>query len=68
MLKTANGTSYNAALLLPHKTRDELSNKLKSIGFIRELTENQISNLMKISQLPGAATFSVLEPERQRRL
>lgn len=58
-LKTANDTSYNTALLLPHKTEGEVVEKLKSTGFIRKLTDNQMKNLVKISQLPSAATFSV---------
>lgn len=59
MLKTANDSSYNSAILLPHITKEELIKNLDSVGFIRKLTDNQISNLEKISQLPGTATFSV---------
>ncbi len=59
MLKIANDTSYNAAISLPRRTEREIRNCLTSIGFKRRLTDNQAHNLSKISQLPGAATFSV---------
>lgn len=59
MLKTSNDTSYNSAIALLHSTKEELLAKLESTGFKRTLTDNQIRNLEKISQLPGAATFSV---------
>lgn len=36
-----------------------IQEKLRMEGFIRKLTNNQMDNLKKISQLPGAATFSV---------
>lgn len=59
MLKTANDTSYNTALLLCARTEEEIKQRLSNIGFKRTLTKNQIHNLCKISHLPGAATFSV---------
>lgn len=59
MLKTANDTSYNAALALPGRTEVGIKQKLASIGFRRGLTDNQAHNLSKISHLPGAAAFSV---------
>ncbi len=59
MLKTANDTSYNAALSLSGRTEIDIKQKLASIGFRRTLTDNQTHNLCKISHLPGAATFSV---------
>lgn len=59
MLKTANDTSYSAALLLPPRNREDIEKRLAEAGFIRKLTDNQLQNLIKISHLPGAATFSV---------
>lgn len=59
MLKAANDTSYNVAISLPGRTETEIRQHLDSIGFKRRLTDNQAHNLSKISQLPGAATFSV---------
>lgn len=59
MLKTANDTSYNAALSISGRTEADIRRTLASIGFKRDLTDNQAYNLSKISHLPGAATFSV---------
>lgn len=59
MLKTANDTSYNTAISLAGRTEKEIRQYLSSIGFKRNLTDNQALNLSKISHLPGAATFSV---------
>ena len=59
MLKAANDTSYNAALALSGRTEADIKQMLGSIGFKRNLTDNQAYNLSKISHLPGAATFSV---------
>lgn len=59
MLKTANDTSYNAALSLSARTKADINHLLSNVGFIRSLTDNQTQNLIKISHLPGAATFSV---------
>lgn len=59
MLKVANDVSYASSLELKHRSKDDIENKLLSVGFVRKLTDNQINNLEKISQLPGAATFSV---------
>lgn len=58
-LKTANDTSYNAALSTPGRSEADIRQKLISIGFKRNLTDNQVYNLSRISHLPGAATFSV---------
>ena len=52
-------TDYGTSIRLPHRNANEISNILEGLGFKRKLTENQINNLEKISQLPGAATFSV---------
>lgn len=59
MLKAANDTSYNAALALSGRTEADIRRKLASVGFKRNLTDNQAHNLSKISHLPGAATFSI---------
>ena len=37
----------------------DLRSKLKSLGFVRELSPEQIRNVRKIAALPAAATFSV---------
>ena len=59
MLKVANDTSYNSAVTFLPRTEAEIIEKLSSLGFKRNLTDNQRHNLAKISHLPGAATFSV---------
>lgn len=59
MLKTANDTSYNAAISLSGRSESDITHYLSAIGFKRPLTNNQSHNLSKISHLPGAATFSV---------
>ena len=59
MMKAANGVSYSAALALPHRSIPEIESILTAHRFERSLTDNQRQNLIKISQLPGAATFSV---------
>lgn len=59
MLKMANDTSYNTAISLAGRTEKDIRQYLSSIGFKRNLTDNQALNLSKISHLPGAATFSV---------
>ncbi len=58
-MQIANGVSYSAALKMQPRTSSEIEHILASRSFIRPLTENQKENLVKISQLPGAATFSV---------
>lgn len=59
MLKVANDTSYATAIKLAQRSATEIKTCLATVGFKRSLTSNQLSNLEKISQLPGAATFSV---------
>ena len=59
MMMAANDTSYASSLKLAHRSAAEIIDYLASVGFVRNLTENQLNNLEKISQLPGAATFSV---------
>ena len=58
-LKQANSVSYSVAIALPKKTENEIQEKLKKEKFERKLTVNQLKNLIKISSLPSAATFSV---------
>lgn len=59
MLKSANDNSYNAALLRSARDEEEIKMCLANAGFIRDLNKNQKQNLVKISHLPSAATFSV---------
>lgn len=59
LMQTANGVSYSAALALPQRSEQEIERILASRSFERPLTDNQKHNLNKISQFPGAATFSV---------
>jgi len=59
MMKAANDNSYATSLGLSHRSEADIQERLKSANFVRQLTNNQKSNLEKISQLPGAATFSV---------
>lgn len=59
MLNAINELSYTSAIALVGRSKDEIESVLKQVGFERTLTNNQISNLEKISSLPGAATFSV---------
>ena len=59
MLQASNEVSYSTALTLPHKSVSEIEDILKTRSFERPLTDNQKQNLNKISQFPGAATFSV---------
>lgn len=59
MIKNANSVSYQNAISAPKRSKAEIESILKSKGFARKLTNNQIDNLVKISTLPGAATFSV---------
>ena len=58
-LRNANQSSYAKALTLINRTREDIITCLKTINFNRTLTDNQLNNLVKISQLPAAATFSV---------
>lgn len=59
MITANNETSYASAITLAGRTESEIENTLADNGFERKLTNNQVNNLIKISQLPGAATFSV---------
>ena len=56
---SANDTSYQASLQLKHRSIEDINSILLERGFTRSLTVNQLNNMEKISQLPGAATFSV---------
>lgn len=59
LLAQAKQDSYIVAIKRPEKSKEEIKEKLVSVGFMRPLTDNQLNNLCKISVLPGAATFSV---------
>ena len=59
MMKVANDNSYATSLGLSQRSEQEIQERLCSAKFVRHLTDNQMHNLKKISQLPGAATFSV---------
>ena len=59
MIQAAKNVSYTAALALPHRAVSEIEDILATCSFERPLTDNQKKNLNKISQFPGAATFSV---------
>lgn len=59
LMQAANGVSYSAALALPRRSISEIERILVSCSFERPLTDNQKQNLNKMSQFPGAATFSV---------
>ena len=59
MISVNNEASYSTALTLEKRSEKEIEQILKDVGFERKLTNNQLGNLTKISQLPGAATFSV---------
>lgn len=50
---------YDHSISLPKVNREDIRKVLKSKGFERELTSNQLDNLEKIINMPGAATFSV---------
>ena len=56
---SANDTSYYASIQLKHRSIEDINSILLERGFTRSLTINQLNNMEKISQLPGAATFSV---------
>ncbi|HTU34514.1 MAG TPA: DEAD/DEAH box helicase [Candidatus Acidoferrum sp.] len=50
---------YEVARAAPSLEESDLLSKLKSTGFARELSAEQIRNVRKIGALPAAATFSV---------
>ena len=60
-LSSASTVSYRQSLSIEPVSESELKAKLSGAGFTRAsvLTRNQIRNLMKIANLPSAATFSV---------
>lgn len=59
MISSADNVSYEKSVTLPQIDAETIQGLLFSAGFKRILTENQLRNLSKISQLPAAATFSV---------
>ena len=50
---------YTEALKAQTRTETEINNILLCKGFKRKLKPNQLHNIMKISSLPGCASFSV---------
>lgn len=50
---------YQHALDARRLTPDELSEKLKAAGFVRDLTAEQMRNVALLAALPAGATFSV---------
>ena len=58
-LHGANVQSYAYAIKQAPLNDKYIREKLKSRGFLRELTENQSNNLAKLGVLPAGATFSV---------
>lgn len=50
---------YKHAIAEPLISKEQLLSKLRSVGFIRSLTNEQIRNVIKLSTLPSGATFSV---------
>ena len=59
MLMNATEVSYENAIQREQLTEQVVKERLKSVGFTRELTNNQLGNLKKIGNMPAAATFSV---------
>lgn len=59
ILKQANIKSYNRALKASDLSKNEVQEKLNIAGFIRELTDNQMTNVCHLASLPAGATFSV---------
>jgi len=51
--------SFEAARTASAMSQDELITRLRSAGFVRRLTPQQLRNLSIITGLPAAATFSV---------
>jgi hypothetical protein len=60
MLKHEMPQSY-ASAIKNAKTlgADEIKRRLANVGFLRDLTDNQLANVGRIVNLPSAATFSV---------
>lgn len=50
---------YTEAIQQPKISNQQLTNRLKSVGFVRPLNDNQIRNVCKLALLPAGATFSV---------
>ncbi|WP_333997302.1 DEAD/DEAH box helicase [Burkholderia cepacia] len=51
--------SYATASTAEPVSREQLGARLAEVGFIRDLTDNQVRNVGKLIALPAAATFSV---------
>ncbi|WP_342308244.1 DEAD/DEAH box helicase [Burkholderia pyrrocinia] len=52
-------SSYQLATQAHAINQDQLRSKLRSLGFVRDLTEKQARNVSRIAALPAGATFSV---------
>jgi hypothetical protein len=52
-------TSYQDAVRLEHTDTGQILAKLRSVGFTRTMTDEQLRNVQRIASLPAAATFSV---------
>lgn len=61
LLKTSRQATegYNVAKETPQVGESDLRSKLTQIGFMRELSSEQVRNVRKMAALPAAATFSV---------
>ena len=59
LLETAKATSYATALKAVDLTEEDVKERLKSKGFERNLTDNQMNNVRHLAALPAGATFSV---------
>ncbi len=58
-LTIANTRSYGYALKKTSIPKEVIQEKLNSVSFHRQLTDNQVNNLCKLAPLPSGATFSV---------
>lgn len=52
-------SSYRKSIAGERVSKNELLEKLNSVGFARQLTERQLENVRLLASLPSAATFSV---------
>ena len=59
VISSLKSRSYSFSLTIPARSQDQIISSLNTAGFSRILNSNQINNLLKLSHLPAAATFSV---------
>ena len=59
LLQSANAKSYVSATRASDISEEDVSSRLRSVGFTRVLTENQMNNVKHLAPLPAGATFSV---------